>query len=152
MKTLVLIGSSRKQGATATEALAQARELDPTGQDTIVHFVHEMKVACCCGCEFCRKEPACSQKDDMAGLIQEMLDSEAVIIASPVYFGALYRGGGKSLLAGKKLYLVYTQHSPCDTYADVRKTAEDYLFRFLGFQLVQTTVVGKDGKRHYPGT
>ena len=53
MKTLVLIGSSRKQGATATEALAQARELDPTGQDTIVHFVHEMKVACCCGCEFC---------------------------------------------------------------------------------------------------
>ena len=166
MKTLVLIGSSRKQGATATEALAQARELDPTGQDTIVHFVHEMKVACCCGCEFCRKEPACSQKDDMAGLIQEMLDSEAVIIASPVYFGALsgqlktvcdrlypvYRGRGKSLLAGKKLYLVYTQHSPCDTYADVRKTAEDYLFRFLGFQLVQTTVVGKDGKRYYAGT
>ena len=95
-----------------------------------------------------------------------MLDSEAVIIASPVYFGALsgqlktvcdrmypvYRGGGKSLLAGKKLYLVYTQHSPCDTYADVRKTAEDYLFRFLGFQLVQTTVVGKDGKRYYAGT
>ena len=101
----------------------------------------------------------------MEGLIREILDSEAVVIASPVYFGALsgqlkticdrlypvYRGGGKSLVAGKKLYLVYTQHSACDTYADVRKTAENYLFCFLGFRLVQTTVVGKDGKRHYAG-
>ena len=165
MKTVVLIGSNRKQGATAKEALALARDLDPTGQDTVVHFANEMNVACCCGCEFCRREPACSQKDDMEGLIREILDSEAVVIASPVYFGALsgqlkticdrlypvYRGGGKSLVAGKKLYLVYTQHSACDTYADVRKTAENYLFCFLGFRLVQTTVVGKDGKRHYAG-
>ena len=165
MKTLVLIGSCRKQGATAAEALAQARALDPTGQETTVHFAHELKVGCCVGCEFCRREPGCSQKDDMAGLLQEIQDSQAVVIGSPVYFGALsgqlktvcdrmyplYRGGGRSLVTGKDLYLVYTQHSPCDTYADVRKTAEDYLFRFLGFHLVQTTVVGKDGKRCYPG-
>lgn len=93
--------------------------------------------------------------------MQEILESEAVIIASPVYFGTLsgqmkilcdrlyplYRGGGKSLIFGKKLYLVYTQHSTCDTYSEVRKANEDYLFRFLGFDLVQTVVVGKDGEK-----
>lgn len=161
MKTLVLIGSRRKNGATAAKAQQLAHALDPDGQHTTVHFVDDLKIDSCCGCNYCRKTPGCSQKDDAEKVMQEILESEAVIIASPVYFGTLsgqmkilcdrlyplYRGGGKSLIFGKKLYLVYTQHSTCDTYSEVRKANEDYLFRFLGFDLVQTVVVGKDGEK-----
>ncbi|MGN8967755.1 flavodoxin family protein [Intestinimonas sp. HCP28S3_D6] len=163
MRTLVLIGSRRKNGATAAKAQQLARTLDPDGQQTTIHFVDDLKVASCCGCNYCRKTPGCSQKDDAEMVIQEIQDSEAVIIASPVYFGTLsgqmktlcdrlyplYRGGGQSLISGKALYLVYTQHSGCDTYSEVRKANEDYLFRFLGFNLIQTVVVGKDGEKTY---
>ena len=163
MKTLVLIGSRRRNGATAVKAREVVQTLDPGGDQTTIHFVDELKIAPCCGCNYCRKTPGCSQKDDAEQVIQEILDSEAVVIASPVYFGTLsghlktlcdrlyplYRGGGQSLISGKKLYLIYTQHSACDTYAEVRKANEDYLFRFLGFDLVETTVVGKDGEKTY---
>ena len=50
MKTLVLIGSRRKNGSTATKAQQLAHTLDPSGQQTTVHFVDDLKVAPCCGC------------------------------------------------------------------------------------------------------
>ena len=159
MRVLAINGSHRCCGATA----AAMGELIATlcADEVHTYRADQLKIAPCVGCEYCRSHEGCSQKDDMQPLIEQICQSDVIVIGSPIYFGNLsgqlktlcdrlypaYRGGGKSLFSGKKLYLIYTQHSPCDTYADFRKTAVDYLFGFLGFDLVSTTVVGADGKK-----
>ncbi|MGX8709517.1 MAG: flavodoxin family protein [bacterium] len=156
MKVFALVGSNRKSGRTAAETMKLARTLDVSGTQTVICYANEANVAACTGCNYCRTQEGCSQTDGMQRILQEIINSDAVIISSPVYFGNLsgqlkiicdrmypaYRGGGRSLFAKKKLYLIYTQHSACDIYVDFRKTAEDYLFKFLGFHIVETIVVG----------
>jgi len=161
MKILAINGSHRKYGATAS---AMQELISSLGDAQVQwYYADQLEIAPCIGCEFCRRNEGCSQKDDLQPLFEQILASDIIVIGSPIYFGNLsgalkvlcdrlypaYRGGGKSLFAGKKLYLVYTQHSSCQSYADFRQTAADYLFKFLGFDLVSTTVVGGDGKAVY---
>ncbi len=159
MNVFVIIGSNRKQGETAKAVKHLLEEINPITQKIV--FANELNIAPCTGCNVCRSKLQCSQQDDAQGLLQDMMNSDAVIIASPIYFGNLsgqlkvvldrlypaYRGGGKSELAGKPLYLIYTQHSESAQYADFRKSAEEALFKFMGFDLKQTTIVGSDGMK-----
>ena len=92
----------------------------------------------------------------MEELIEKIVDADAVVIGSPVYFGEIssltkvftdrlypaYRGGGKSRFKGKKLYLIYSQESSPEWYADVRSVEAKYLFNFLGFDIQKVYVNG----------
>jgi multimeric flavodoxin WrbA len=94
----------------------------------------------------------------MTFLLEEMYQSDAIIIGAPVFFGEMssltkiftdrlysaYRGKGISRLRGKKLYLVYSQHSSPESYADVRTCEASYLFKFLGFDIVKVFVNGTE--------
>lgn len=48
--------------------------------------VQEKKVACCVACYACRDNGICAIKDDMAEIIQKMIDCDVMVLASPVYF------------------------------------------------------------------
>ena len=45
------------------------------------------KVAPCSGCYYCSTHGgACVHKDDMADILQKMIDADVIVLASPVYF------------------------------------------------------------------
>ena len=49
--------------------------------------VAEKKVAPCSGCYYCSTHGgACVHKDDMADILQKMIDADVIALASPVYF------------------------------------------------------------------
>ena len=48
--------------------------------------VQEKKVACCIACYACEKTGVCAIKDDMAEIMQKMIDCDVMVLASPVYF------------------------------------------------------------------
>ena len=49
--------------------------------------VAEKKVAPCSGCYYCSTHGgACVHKDDMADILQKMIDADVIVLASPVYF------------------------------------------------------------------
>jgi len=157
MKVIGFIGSSRKNGATANMVKNLAVSLDSSGKADVL-FLSEQKIHYCVGCEYCRTHEGCSQKDDMESLLKKMYLSDAIIIGAPVYFGEMsslaktftdrlypaYRGKGVSHLRGKKLYLVYSQHSSPEVYADVRACETSYLYKFLGFEIVTVFVNGSE--------
>lgn len=158
MKVFAIIGSHKKDGRTAQAVQRVMSEFPPGTQQEIV-YADELNIHYCTSCRHCSSSECCAQRDDMDMIFNRLMAADLVIIGSPVYFGALsaqlkaicdrlhpaYRGGGVSTLAGKRLMLVFTQDSPCASYADFRMLNEKNLFGFLKFNLEKTIVVGSDG-------
>lgn len=85
-KVLILSGSPRKGGNSdllCDEFMRGARE---AGHEVEKIRVQEKKVACCIACYACEKTGACAIKDDMAEIMQKMIDCDVMVLASPVYF------------------------------------------------------------------
>ena len=86
-KVLILSGSPRKGGNSdilCDEFLRGARE---AGHQVEKVRVAEKKIAPCLGCYYCSAHDGeCVRRDDMAGLLQQMIDADVIVLASPVYF------------------------------------------------------------------
>lgn len=49
--------------------------------------VSEKKIGFCSGCYYCVKSGGeCAKKDDMAEVLQKMIDADVIVLSSPVYF------------------------------------------------------------------
>lgn len=48
--------------------------------------VAEKNVSYCRGCYGCKKTGICVIKDDMSKILQKIIDSDVIVLASPVYF------------------------------------------------------------------
>ena len=48
--------------------------------------VAEKKIGYCRACYACRDTGVCAIKDDMAEVLQKMIDADVLVLASPVYF------------------------------------------------------------------
>ncbi len=87
-KVLVLLGSPRKRGNSATLAEGIAKGARSVGAKVDTLFIHGMKIAPCRSCYACQKpnSAGCSIKDDMQIVYKKLLEADAWIIASPVYW------------------------------------------------------------------
>ena len=89
MKVLAINGSSRIGGNTEkllATVLGPARE---AGFETEIYRIGGKLLHGCTGCRKCREsgKPECVFKDDvMNDVVQKMIESDAIIIGSPVYF------------------------------------------------------------------
>ncbi len=84
MKTLILNGSPRKNGETA--GLLKALKLCG---DVTVADAFSAQVSPCLDCRACRTQSGCKIRDGMQELYQKIEESDAVILASPIWFGTL---------------------------------------------------------------
>ncbi len=86
-KVLILSGSPRKGGNSdllCDEFLRGALE---SGNDAEKIRVAEKKIGYCSGCYYCVKSGGvCAKKDDMAEVLQKIIDADVIVLASPVYF------------------------------------------------------------------
>lgn len=86
-KVLILSGSPRKGGNSDLLCDEFMRGAQEAGHDVEKIRVAEKKVHPCSACYFCREHSgACVHKDDMAGILQKMIDADVLVLASPVYF------------------------------------------------------------------
>ncbi len=89
MRLLGIVGSPRKNGNTeilVNEAFKPAFE---AGWQTDLFLMSEKEVAPCHHCGGCYKTGVCVNKDDMQELYKLMEQADAIIWASPVYFGSV---------------------------------------------------------------
>ncbi len=85
-KVLILSGSPRKDGNSdilCNEFMKGALE---SGNEVEKVFIAEKKIAPCLACYACRKNGVCAIKDDMAEIMQKLINADVVVMASPVYF------------------------------------------------------------------
>ena len=85
-KVLILSGSPRKGGNSDLLCDEFMRGAMEAGHEVEKIRVQERHVACCLGCGVCQDTGACVIKDDMTDIMQKMIDSEVMVLASPVYF------------------------------------------------------------------
>lgn len=85
-KVLILSGSPRKNGNSDILCDEFAKGAAEAGHDVEKIRVAEKKVGYCLACYACRGTGACAIKDDMAEILQKMIDCDVMVLASPVYF------------------------------------------------------------------
>lgn len=90
MRILGIVGSMRKSGNTnllMETVLESAKKTKPQVK-TIVLQISELKIESCRACyELCSKEPyKCVIEDDLQTVFEEMKNSQAIVIGSPLYF------------------------------------------------------------------
>lgn len=85
-KVLILSGSPRKNGNSDLLCDEFAKGAKEAGHDVEKIRVAEKKVSYCRGCYVCKESGKCIIKDDMADILQKMIDAEVIVLASPVYF------------------------------------------------------------------
>lgn len=90
MKVLLINGSPRKNGNTATLLAEAAAQLSKYGIESVVAQVGNKPVRGCIACGQChsKKLGKCVFDDDVVnGIISSMAECDAVIVGSPVYYG-----------------------------------------------------------------
>lgn len=85
-KVLILSGSPRKNGNTDILCDEFMRGALEAGHDVTKVRVAEKNVGYCKACYACRDTGVCAVKDDMADILQMMIDCDVMVLASPIYF------------------------------------------------------------------
>lgn len=84
---LILSGSPRKGGNSDRLCDEFARGAIKSGNTVEKIFVAEKNIGYCKGCYYCRDHGGeCFIKDDMAVILQKMINADVIVLASPVYF------------------------------------------------------------------
>jgi multimeric flavodoxin WrbA len=87
-RVLVLLGSPRRKGNSAilAEQITKGAKSGKANIETI--YLHGKNIAPCKGCMSCQKKGSkgCSIQDDMQEIYLKLIESDAWVIASPVYW------------------------------------------------------------------
>ena len=87
MKIIGINGSPRKKGNTQA-LLKVALESSRIDEIKVIHLV-DYKIKPCDGCGVCWKTKKCPIDDDLEKVISELVQSDAIVIGSPVYYGTV---------------------------------------------------------------
>ena len=110
MQITTLLGSAKKKGNTATVLGWVEEELKSLGHDVERIYLNNKSIRGCLGCAKCRENPdeiACVQNDDAIDIMEQMISSEVILYASPIYFWG-FRPKSRPLLTGATPWLPIT--------------------------------------------
>jgi len=85
-KALGIVGSPRRNGNTE---ILVSRILDSAGghkADVDLIRLGDLTIRQCDGCHACWKTGRCAKDDDMQGLYPKLIDSDVVVLGTPVYW------------------------------------------------------------------
>ena len=86
-KVLILSGSPRKGGNSDLLCNEFMRGAIEAGHEVEKIRVAEKKIGYCSACYYCQKSGGvCAKKDDMAEVLQKIIDADVIVLSSPVYF------------------------------------------------------------------
>lgn len=156
-RILIILGSPRKNGNSATLAAQVAAGAEAVGAQVESFYLHGMNIQPCDACDFCQgaAEMGCVIHDDMQLLYPKIRDADALVYASPIYWFTVSAqiklfmdrcyalGGGADYtsdhgLAGKRvgIVLTYGGDDPFDSGAvNAIRTFQD-AFNYIPSEIV----------------
>jgi len=165
MKVIAVQTSPNLDGLTSSLAQAVLKGVEAEGGETeLVHLnTLDMKpcIACDSGWGKCRTEGICILEDDFDALSEKIVETDAVVFATPVYFGDLSesaktfldrlrrveRGRVIKTFNGKKAIGVASAGGSGRGAVRALYNLEDYLRR-LGFEIFDLVPVTRFSKDH----
>ena len=87
---LILNGSPRKNGKTASLVNAFCEGARESGNEVVDLYLDSMNIHGCKACEACRKNGGnCVQRDQMVEVYEAVERADVVVFASPMYWGSV---------------------------------------------------------------
>ena len=87
---VVLSGSPRRNGNTDRLVAAFVDGAESAGKKVTLFHTADMDIAGCLGCNHCFEEKGvCVKKDDAQKILDALLEADAYVLASPIYFFSL---------------------------------------------------------------
>ena len=102
MKTIGIVGSPRKNGNVDTLVQAVLAGAEEAGHKTVKYDLNTMKFQGCQACNYCKSHNgSCRLNDDLAPLLKDIVESDAVVFGTPIYF---FQPSGQFRLMQDRLY------------------------------------------------
>jgi multimeric flavodoxin WrbA len=86
VRIVILKGSPRKRGNSSVLADQVAAGAAAAGAEVDSFYLHGLNIRPCKGCDGCVKTGVCVIKDDMRTVGAALVQADAVVLASPVYW------------------------------------------------------------------
>ena len=148
MKAIGIVGSPRKNGNTEILTRHTLKAIEDEGLDTEIIRLAGLDIRPCDACMVCRDEERCPIDDDLFPLYTKIKEADAIILASPVYYGSAtallkafmertgYIGRSGKVFAGKVggPLVVARRAGQNFTFAQIM-----YWFHILGFYMPGST-------------
>ncbi|MBQ6098576.1 MAG: flavodoxin family protein [Methanobrevibacter sp.] len=180
MKTIIINASPRKKWNTAEVMQAAQKGAESVGAETEYINLYDLVFKGCRSCLICKEKERtkgkCYYNDDLSPLIEKILDADALLIGSPIYFGeptSQFRAllerlifclmsydDGSSYYTGKvNIGLFYTMNAPRKFYEESMKdslSSIEFLFSYLNgeiksYPICDTLQVGDYSKYNMAG-
>ena len=152
-KAVIVLGSPRKNGNSATLARETAEGIRTAGSDCESFFLHKMDIKACDACDSCREniEDPCIIDDDMQIIYAKLRQADVLVIAGPVYFATVsaqtklfmdrcyaLSGPVDSALKGKRIGTILTYEDP-DPFVsgavNALRTFQD-VYKYVGAEII----------------
>jgi multimeric flavodoxin WrbA len=88
MKVIGIVGSPRKNGNTEIITRHALKAVEEEGIETEVIRLAGLNIQPCNACMACQNEETCPIDDDLFPIYLRMREADAIILASPVYYGS----------------------------------------------------------------
>ena len=88
MKICILFSSPRKDGNTASLLMPFRERMEEAGHTCTQLDLYDMDLLPCLACRGCQKDwtiPGCVRNDDMDAVFSAVLESDMILLASPIY-------------------------------------------------------------------
>lgn len=85
-KVLILKGSPREFGNSSVLANQVAEGAESEGATVDSYYLHGMNINPCTACDGCKGSPSCVVDDDMGEIYNKILEADAIVLASPIYW------------------------------------------------------------------
>lgn len=159
---VVGIAASPREGGNSEILLDQAlKGAEDEGLDVSKYVLNTMDISPCQDCETCASGLDCAQGDDCNDLLAEILEADAIIFASPIYFGQVTAQAKmfmdrlysiarhpKKDIDGKDAVLIFTYGAPKGTYDQYIELTKASPFAYMGMEVFEVLDVGDV---HEPG-
>jgi multimeric flavodoxin WrbA len=164
MQICILNGSPRLSGNTAELSKPFIEELKANDVSVVSWDLTEMNIASCKGCYRCQDvegEYGCFQKDDMHDIARSIMQSDLIVLATPIYtwyctaelkavldrfygLAKFYRSAQGNFVEGKRVAILATHGYDASYAADpfvigIQRMCEHYGMRYDGMFSVRDT-------------
>ena len=133
-KNVVVLSSSPRRNGNSDLLCDQfVNGAKEAGNNAEKIFLRDKKINYCTGCGVCFESKRCSQKDDMAEILEKMIAADVIVMSTPVYFYTMC-GQMKTLIdrtcaryreiTNKDFYLIVT--AAVDSKPAIERTLEEF--------------------------
>jgi multimeric flavodoxin WrbA len=164
MKTIVINASPRKKWNTAEVLESAQKGAESVGAETEFINLYDLVFKGCRSCLVCKLKDKpkgkCYYNDEASPLIEKILDADALLIGSPIYFGeptsefrallerlifcVMSYDDGSSYFMGKvNVGIFYTMNAPLEFFENSMKdslSSIEFLFSYLNGEIVSYPV------------